>query len=381
MKKFRNLAFVGLGILIGIAVFAAASLAVGSFGWRFAAGSSGASAKYAAEDMSSRGLASAEAAPAAAAKYALDGAADIAQNDIAEAAPAAASENQPGAAAGNAMSGTEVPDTRNVDQVAPDRKLIRNISLSFETVKFDDFTSALEKTAQALGGYAESSYVYRNSDDGLRSANYTYRIPRDRADQFVDSTEGAATMTSRSENVQDITLDYHDVEARKQALQTEYDSLTRLLEQAGDADTVISLSQRLSELRYQLDSYESDIRRYDNQVDYATVNVDVTETRVESATGESSAWEKIRIGFLRNLRAVGGFLAAFLIGVLTSLPSIALAGAVIAFIALIVRKVRKSRKKDANLEDKRQKDAPEAGKVPAEEPDGGTEEQNDTAKK
>jgi hypothetical protein len=377
MKKFRNLAFVGLGVLIGIAVFAAASLAVGSFGWRFAAGSSGASAKYAAGN----GLASAEAAPAAAAKYALDGAADIAQNDIAEAAPAAASENQPEAAAGNAMSGTAVPDTRNVDQVAPDRKLIRNISLSFETVKFNDFTSALEKTAQALGGYAESSYVYRNSDDGLRSANYTYRIPRDRADQFVDSTEGAATMTSRSENVQDITLDYHDVEARKQALQTEYDSLTRLLEQAGDADTVISLSQRLSELRYQLDSYESDIRRYDNQVDYATVSVDVTETRVESATGESSAWEKIRIGFLRNLRAVGGFLAAFLIGVLTSLPSIALAGAVIVFIALIVRKVRKSRKKDANLEDKRQKDAPEAREVPEEGPDGSTEEQSDTAKK
>lgn len=328
MKKRAKLLWLAIGLLagllIGFGIFTVNYFRAGS-----AAPMTEAAVDYSSNSMSAGGTMAKTRAYSAAATE--DMAADNSGN-------------------GTGMDSVETPDTGDVDAVPSDRKLIRNLSLSFETAHFDDFVSALESEAASLGGYAEYSSVYRDSSTGMRTASYTYRIPRDKADEFVNSTSDQATVISRSENVQDITLNYHDIEARKTALQTEYDSLTRLMEQAQDVDTIIALSSRLSEIRYQLDAYESNLRTYDNQVDYTTVDMTVSETKVESATGETAVWDKIRIGFVKNLQAVGSFFAALAIGILTSLPAIAVTVVIILFIWWIVRKIR--RRKNKGTQDK-----------------------------
>ena len=82
-----------------------------------------------------------------------------------------------------------------------------------------------------------------------------------------------------------------DTEARISSLQTEYDRLLELLAQAESVDSLISLEARLSDVRYQLESYKSQLRTYDNLVDYSTVSISVSQVLRVTSPEEKSAWE------------------------------------------------------------------------------------------
>ena len=91
------------------------------------------------------------------------------------------------------------------------------------------------------------------------------RIPADRLDRFVETVESAGNVTSKQEQVTDVTLQYSDTESRKKSLEIEQERLWALLEKAESLDAVVALEARLSEIRYELESYTSQLRPYDNQ--------------------------------------------------------------------------------------------------------------------
>lgn len=231
---------------------------------------------------------------------------------------------------------TEIPDSR---------KLIRNVDLSFETTDFDAFVQDIQSKTTALGGYIESSDVSGNAyTDRRRSAYFTLRIPKPQVDSFLSFAEGEANLTRKYEYTQDITLQYHDTESRKKALQAEYDRLLELMAKAESVDAVIAIEQRLSEIRYQLDSFESDLRRYDNQVDYSTITVDVSETTVLTASEKSGFWSRVQANLESNLEDLGDAVTSFLIWFLSSLP-VLLALAILFFIIYRVVKMIRNRRK------------------------------------
>lgn len=55
------------------------------------------------------------------------------------------------------------------------------------------------------------------------------------------------------------------------------------MEQAESMDDIIKIETRLSEIRYELQTYETTLRTYDNQVSYSTVNISLYEVDRESA--------------------------------------------------------------------------------------------------
>lgn len=236
---------------------------------------------------------------------------------------------------------SEIPDSR---------KLIRNVDLSFETTDFDTFVQDIQSKTTALGGYIESSDVSGNAyTDRRRSAYFTLRIPKPQVDSFLSFAEGEANLTRKYEYTQDITLQYYDTESRKKALQSEYDRLLELMAKAESVDAVIAIEQRLSEIRYQLDSFESDLRRYDNQVDYSTVTVDVSETTVLTASEKSGFWSRVQANLESNLEDLCDAAIGLLIWFLSSLP-VLLALAILFFIIYRIVKAIRSRRKARKAE-------------------------------
>ena len=69
------------------------------------------------------------------------------------------------------------------------------------------------------------SYYYNNT----RYASYTIRIPTAELNQFVDVVSEIGNVTQKNESVEDVTLQYVDVESRKKALETEQERLMELL--------------------------------------------------------------------------------------------------------------------------------------------------------
>ena len=82
-----------------------------------------------------------------------------------------------------------------------------------------------------------SGLSYYNMD-GSRYAWLTLRIPADRLDEFVTVVSGLGNVTSQNESVQDVTLQYVDVESHIEALETEQTRLLELMEQAESMEAV-----------------------------------------------------------------------------------------------------------------------------------------------
>lgn len=243
------------------------------------------------------------------------------------------------------------------------RKLIRNVDLHVETTEFDTLISSISKTVTDLGGYLESSDISGTSISGSyeyeqrRYASLTARIPSDKLDGFIAQVDTQGNITSRSESTQDVTLQYSDVESRKKSLTIEQERLWALLEKADSVDAVIALESRLSEIRYQLESLESQLRTYDNQVDYSTVRLSVDEVKVFTPTSPDSVFTRMQKGFQKSLANVGEGLLNFSVWFVTILPVLFVL-AVIALILLLIAKqilAHSVRKAQKNSEQKAQK--------------------------
>ena len=228
------------------------------------------------------------------------------------------------------------------------RKLIRNVSISAETREFDTSLSLLSERIDAFGGYTEEMNSYAPSGDSSQSVRNAYiraRIPADRLDEFLSTAFSGVHITNRSETTQDVTLQYTDMDARKRVLRLEQERLMELLAEAQSTDSLIALEQRLSEIRYEIESLESQLRVYDNQVQYSTVDVSLQEVKTIAATEEDGFAAQLVSGFSDNLRRVGNFLRNALLFLLTGIPVIL----PVAVILILVYSISKWVKKGADV--------------------------------
>ncbi len=277
---------------------------------------------------------------------------DYGYGDYDAAAPEASPEEAAPASPSAGSAGGEV-QTQDTS-----RKLIKNVWLNVEALEFDKMVAEIQKNIVALGGYIESSNVSGNSvySSGNRYASITARIPAEELEGFVAGVEGMGNVTSREDSVDDITLTYVDMTARVESLQTEYDRLLELLAEADNLDSIIALEQRLTEVRYEIESYKSQLRTYDNQVDYSTVYLNIDEVERITPAEEKGVWERISTDFGENLYSVGESLTDFFVWFVSSLPYLLVWAVVIGLIVLVVLLIVKGcRRSSARAAEKRAK--------------------------
>lgn len=255
-------------------------------------------------------------------------------------------------AAGAGESG--LSDTSEISGIADTgRKLIRDVDMNVEAEDFDGVLSRITSGIKDMGGYIESSNVSGISvnsrgDSQQRHAQIKARIPAHKLDGFVKTVEEAGNVTSRQEQVTDVTLQYSDVESRKKSLEIEQERLWALLEKADSLDAVVTLESRLSDIRYQLESYTSQLRLYDNQVTYSTVSIymeEVKDVTLLTPAVPDSVGTRIQKGFTRSLNSLEEAGIELIVWFASNSPMLLVLAVVIAAAALVVRRVgRKARR-------------------------------------
>lgn len=227
-----------------------------------------------------------------------------------------------------------------------DRKRIYTATLSLETRTFDEALSRILSDAEKAGGYAGKTNVWQRTASGDRvyhTAELTVRIPADRFESYLNTLGGYCNVISSSTNVADVTEAYQDLAARLSSYKTQEERLLAMLEKADDLSYLLQLEDKLSEVRYHIESYEARLRNIDQQVSYSTVTMTLTEVvdytvpapetfgqRLKAAFSEG--WE----GFLSGSQDLAVFLAA-------ALPVLVLLAVIVLVIVLIVKAKRKKR--------------------------------------
>lgn len=220
------------------------------------------------------------------------------------------------------------------------RKLIKEVTMSVETETFDDFLVEIERKINETGGYKEQYTV--NGSGSNRYADITIRIPRAQLDTFLKVIEGTSNITYRHETVEDVTLQYVDLESHKKMLYAEQERLLEFMSKAEKIEDVITLESRLTEVQYQIESMESQLRTFNNQIEYSTVYLDVNEVVRITPQEPKGMWERITTGFSEDLYEVGEDIKDGFVGFVIHIPSMIVSLIGFAFyilVAVIIVKV------------------------------------------
>ena len=274
-------------------------------------------------------------------------------------------ENEvPGASQGEAAEET-VPEVSNTDSNTPDsntpdvtedsnvqisEKKIRTVNMEIDTKDIPEKAKALREKVKAMSGYVESEdFQDDDSYSDFSRMYFTIRIPKDKMDEFLTFVEGEGQIKSRNESLEDVRLQYHDAQAHKNSLEKEQERVLALMDKAENLDQLLILENRLTEIRYQLENYGSQILEYDNRINFATLNLTLTEKSKPEAREqkEEGFKDRLKTGFKENLYGIKWFFEALLFLILVYSPQIIGIAAIVFLLIFLHKREQKARAKRA----------------------------------
>ena len=233
-------------------------------------------------------------------------------------------------------------------QLPENRKWIVTVDMNVETDDLEVLQEALAHRIEELGGYIENQSVYNGSayaNRRYRNANLTLRIPADRVEEFTAKIGELSNVVSNNLRREDVTLTYVATESKVNALKTEETRLLELLAQAETMSDLLEIEARLSDVRYELESYTTQLRTLTNQIDYATVYLFIEEVQEYTPVEEPTLWERISGGFVDSLEGLATGAVDLLVWVITSSPYLAVFAGLTIVAIIVTKRVRRIRRK------------------------------------
>ncbi len=223
-------------------------------------------------------------------------------------------------------------------------KIIRSASFTVKTTDYDTDLERLQSLAKETGGRVEYMNTYGDASSGqTRSASLTLRIPSQRLDDFLSGAEGIGNVTSMTQEMQDVSDSYYDVQTRLETQRKKLERLQNMFESAKEVSDLIEIESAIADAQYYIDRYTSQLKSYDGKVDYSTVSVNVKEVRVTEMK-QVTLGQRISEGFRDSMEAGMEFLEDMVIFLVSALPWLIAVGAVALVVRFIVRKARKNKK-------------------------------------
>jgi len=226
-------------------------------------------------------------------------------------------------------SGADVSEaTRDIITTASATIVVRDISaaaamITDAAVSRDGYVESMSigQSGQVVpvdpetGMVYDSTMPYPYTPDG---AWITVRVPADGLQSLVDQLSGLGEVTASSVNRQDVTAVTLDLEARVDAAQASVDRLTELMAQAGNLTDLIAAESALAERQATLESYQQQLKYYDEQVAFSTLTVTLSEPveTVEAdptgfGDGLAAGWNGL-VATLNGIVIAIGFLLRYL---------------------------------------------------------------------
>ena len=257
-----------------------------------------------------------------------------------------------------AMSASTTNGSVDAEQVSESsatnnsRKRIINVNIDAETQEYDVALEQISSAVKTAGGYIENqnNYTgsrYYSSYKDIRYSDQVIRVPADKLEGFLSALNSAFNVTNFSQSEEDVTLTYVDLESRVSSLKEEQKRLDELMSKAETVEELIYIEDRATDVRYELESYASQLRTYDNKINYATVTLHLSEVAKYTEPSPETFGERIKSGLKEAFSDIGYGFVDFIVGLVISLPYIIVFLIIVGIIILIVVAIVKACKKSA----------------------------------
>ncbi|MBI2703602.1 MAG: DUF4349 domain-containing protein [Mycobacterium sp.] len=210
---------------------------------------------------------------------------------------------------------------------APDnnfkRDIVTNGSLRLVAADPGAVADRLVAAVNDAGGRVDS----RSEQSGVSSpvVGITMRIPADKLDGLLVDAKKLGTVQSMSITHTDVTTQRVDLDARIDALQTSVKRLLELMGKAGNVADLLAAESSLTQRQAELDSLKAQRSTLHDEIDYATITVNISAESTVSHPGFfgelERGWHSVLAAAHGSLLRIG-FLAPWL--VLLALPVVGL---------------------------------------------------------
>ena len=307
----------------------------------------------------------------------------VADGDMAygfSAVPMAAVNTASGSASAGNGAESDAP-TENPD------KIIYSADVTVETTAFEETIGKVSALVEQVGGWIEASSVsgsnYYQKSRGTastRDASYTLRIPSGRFQELMDSLSGLGNIPYSHIYTENVTAQYYDVQAHLKAYQTQETRLLEMMELAETVEDVIILEDRLTELRYKIESLQSSLNNWDRRVSYSTISLSIKEVREYTPEEKVNPTygEELKQALKDGLTNAGQFLKDLLVFLVEALPVLLILVPILWLVIWLLRRIiRKIMSKAAARKEARRAAKTAAKNGPAAATPGNTDRTGD----
>ena len=232
-------------------------------------------------------------------------------------------------------------------------KIIVTTELNLETKDFDKSIDSIYALVKNHSGYIESSSIsgqslYQEDTLGTRYANFSLRIPTSARGTIIDELRAQFNVTNINEYTNNITSSYYDTKTWLETLEEQYSRLENLLDTPdADLEYLLQVETEMSRIRYEINQTYTRLKTMDNQVDYSTINLyisEVTDYDPMKPTPKTFG-ERMSQAFGNSWTNFVSFMQSIAVGIVYMLPIIILAVIILVVVFTVRRKAKKSRPK------------------------------------
>lgn len=158
--------------------------------------------------------------------------------------------------------------TQSIQEAAPKDRLM--VYQAYLTLRVKDAVSVSDSVAILLPVYD----AYLASSNGQ---NYTIRVPSDNYQDLLTALSEQGKVEHESQSAQDVTDNYRDIEVQLETLERTRERYLQLLNKAEQVSEILEIEKELGRVNLELDRLKAQIQRFDNQITYATITLNLEE--------------------------------------------------------------------------------------------------------
>lgn len=199
-------------------------------------------------------------------------------------------------------------------------KIIKTASVTIETNNLEKIEQQILSLVNAKNGKVDKVSINVDSKGG-KYGNYTLRVPQEQLDELIKQIDGLPDCIVNQKNLdlQDVTEQYIDINARLENLQRQEVRLREILAKAGTVEEILKIENELTRIRTQIEIITAKLKNLASSIELSTLQLTI---RQPGSTGWSNYGHRLAEAFRDGVEGAGNLSLGLVTIILGSLPAI-----------------------------------------------------------
>ena len=176
-----------------------------------------------------------------------------------------------------------------------DQKIIKTGSLELMVNDVSQTATKISSLATGTGGFVQDSSVSQ-TENGSRYGGITIRVPVEHFEQTFQTIKSYANLVkNESQNGQDITEQYTDLEAQLRNNKAQEQRYLDILASAKTVEEILSVERELTQTRQMIEQLQGRMQYLENQTSFSTISIFLSEeTFLKIPTESFRPWQAVK---------------------------------------------------------------------------------------